>query len=52
MLASVKKPGIWFGAVVLLALFSLFLDRPRIPDLDELLAGALNPVVEMETRRR
>jgi hypothetical protein len=50
--ASTTRRGIWFAVVVALACFSLFLDRPRRPDLDELLSGALSPVVELEVWRR
>ena len=48
--ASIARRGTWFAVVVGLALF--LVSQIRIPDLDELLSGALDPVVEMETRRR
>ncbi len=48
--ASVARKGMWFAVVVGLAAF--LVSRITIPDLDDLLSGALSPVVEMETRRR
>jgi hypothetical protein len=50
--ASITKQRIWLVVIVVLASLCVFVDRPRIPDLDELLAGALSPVVELEVWRR
>ncbi len=52
MFASITRRGIWFAVVVVLASLSRLPGQTRIPDLDELLSGALSPVVEMEMRRR
>ena len=52
MFASIAKQRIWFAVAVVLATLHIFLDPPRIPDLDELLSGALSPVVELEVWRR
>jgi hypothetical protein len=48
--ALIARRGIWFAVVVGLA--SFLVSQIRIPDLDELLAGALSPVVKLEVRRR
>ena len=48
--ASITKPRIWAAVVGILASLCAFLDRPRIPELHELLAG-LSPVVELEVWR-
>ena len=50
--ASITRPRMWLAVMVALASFCVFLDRPRIPDLDELLPGALSPVVDLEVWRR
>ena len=52
MLASITKQRISLAVVVVLTALCVFLDPPWIPDLDELLAGALGPVVELEVWRR
>jgi hypothetical protein len=48
--APITRKGIWFAVVVGFA--SLLVSQIRIPDLDELLSGALSPVEELEVWRR
>jgi hypothetical protein len=52
MFASLAKQRIRLAVTVAFASRCVFLDRPRIPDLDELPLGALSPVVELEVGRR
>jgi len=50
--ASITKQRIWLGVAVVLTSLCVFLDRPRMPDLDELLSGTLDAIVELEVGRR